>query len=238
MTQVGQACACADVAAFALLTLALGLAPGCSAAEQSPKLTRAEFDEVQSHFPSPNKEDARDGYFSSERGSAIVARRLREVFSDRGISILRGTTKVETFRIADTEDLDYAFGRHKDVRSKLGMIDGYTITSNGKVADEGFAERLSGYLLHGEHYFVSFDCLPDPGVAFRAWRGRESVSLIICYECDRLKVFVHDEGGSIVHRGSSYFSNEFGESEVLTELAKEAFPEDEEIQGMGKKPVE
>lgn len=215
-----------------VVTLISASALGCSAAEPSPSVTRAEFQEVQGHFPIAEKPAALDDFFSSERGKDIVARRLRQVVGDRGISVLRDATRVEAFRIADTDDLDYAFGRHKDVRSDLGKIDGYTITSRGEEIGRGFAERLSGYLLEGKHYFISLDCLPDPGVAFRVWRGRESVSLIICYECDYLKVFVHDERGSNVHRGSSYFKDAFVESEVLVDLAREAFPDDEQIQAL------
>jgi hypothetical protein len=104
--------------------------------------------------------------------------------------------------------------------------------------DQAFAERLSAYLLHGERHFMSLDRLPDPGVAFRVWRGGEPLSLIICYECDHLKVDVRDAGGWDVHRAKAYFASPFDGSDVMTALAREAFPEDPEIQAMGRKASE
>jgi hypothetical protein len=212
---------------------------GCPASEPKVKITQEEFHEVQNQLWSgDDRRDARDAYLSTERARAILDRRLRQVFGARGISILRGAAKVETFRIADTADIDYGFGRHKDVRSNLGRIEGYTITANGKLMDRAFAERLAACLLRPDRYFFSLDCLPDPGVAFRASRGEESVTLVICYECDHLKVYVRDGWGRIVHTGSSYFVSPFPGPDVMTELAREAFPEDPEIQAMGRKPSE
>ncbi|WP_165248504.1 hypothetical protein [Paludisphaera soli] len=200
--------------------------------DPTPEVTPEEFAEAQGRLWSAGGRPAAEAYLASERGRSIVARRLGQVVGDRGISILRGATKVEAFRIADTAGLDYGFGRHADVRSDLGAIEGYTITSKGNDAGADFAGRLADFLLRGEIYFVSFDCLPDPGVTYRVWKGDESLTLVVCYECDSIKVFVRNAWRRLVHQGRSYIYDESHEAKGLRRLAKEAFPGDETIQSM------
>jgi hypothetical protein len=193
-------------------------------------MSREEFDEVRGRLVTPG--EARDSYLASDRGRRLLAKRVSDVVGDAGADILRGASRVEAFRVADTEDLDYGFGKHKRVASTLGKVDGYTITSRGVEKGEDFAARLASIVLDGSRYFVSLDCLPDPGVAFRLSGGKGSVVLVIYYECDYLKVYVHDAGGTLLHHGASYFDR----PEDLQALAVEAFPDDAEIQRLAAKP--
>ena len=206
-----------------LIAMILTSLQGCSPKEQATKVTRAEFAEFQSHLPldsQPTEEQLR--FLASARGKDIVSRRLRMIFSDRGIAILRGASRVETFRIVDPELHPEAGGPR--------TVERFPITDVGPQQGAPFAARLADAVLDGKDYFISLDCWPDPGVAFRAWKGKESVTLAICYECDDLEVSVRDPRGVQVHHGGGSFHDPLGGPVGLVRLAKEAFPDDPSIQ--------
>jgi hypothetical protein len=76
-----------------------------------------------------------------------------------------------------------------------------------------------------ETYFGgAYKCF-EPGVGFRIWNGKESVDMTVCFICERflLGEAPGDFGGS---------PGIFGQ---LAKLAKEAFPDDKEIQGLPDK---
>jgi hypothetical protein len=143
------------------------------------------------------------------------------IYSDRGIAILRGAGRVEIFRIVDPK-------WHPDAAGPRSIED-HPITATGSEQGARFAARLADAVLVGKDYFASLDCLPDPGVAFRAWRGKESVTLAVCFECNHLEVFVRDTRGRLVHRYGDYFYNPLGGPAGLARLAKEVFPDDPSI---------
>jgi len=82
---------------------------------------------------------------------------------------------------------------------------------------------------------MSKACMLIPTVAFRIWRGKESVTVIICFNCDELVVLEENAplssfGGIEAHfkvRGDfDWFRPE------LLALAKETFPTDQQIQAL------
>ena len=138
------------------------------------------------------------------------------------MAILKEATSVETYRIVDTDF-------QPNPPRSIGTIEQYPITSKGVARGSDFAIAAAEQLLDGEAYFLSLDCIIDPGVAFRFWKSKESVTLVICYQCDHVEVIVCDSWGSTTHRGGAFFSKSFG---VMVQLAKKAFPDDPEIQGL------
>jgi hypothetical protein len=209
-----------------LLILAVGGAAivGCSHREDIPKITREEWFEVHRNIPwgdgSGNAE-----YFASPRGQQLVSKRLRHVFGDLGLSTMKDATRVETFRIIDPS-------RHESPKDLVGEIERFPIIAKGEIQGKEFAVKMSTYLLDGKLYFFSPDCIEDYGVAYRLWKGSDSVSLIVCYECYNIQVFVRDAEGRLVHEGGSSFRDAFGGPDVMRELAKLAFPSDAAIQAL------
>jgi hypothetical protein len=211
------------------MTLALALASslpllsGCSNQESTLKMTWEEYEEVESHLGSGGEANSR--FFSSTRGRELLGKRLREVFSDRGIASLGGASRVEAFRIVDT-------AWHPRPQDPIGEMEGYPITSIGQAQGSDFASGMATYLLDGKLYFYHPDCIDDPGVAFRLWKGKESVTLLVCYQCEYLEVIVRDGSGRPIHRAGTFFRDFSGAPDLMRRLAKEAFPDDREIQAL------
>ena len=194
-------------------------ATGCSRREQVPTITRAEFDEVQAQRPTQEDPEPYLKFIRSDRGRDIFSRRLRKVFSDRGIAIVRSADRVEAYRIRDGQR-----------EGPLGSIEGYPITAVGKGLDAATARQFVEPLLDGSRYFASLDCFINPGVAYRLQAAEGSVSLVICYECDHIEVIVRDEHGRLTHRGGAFLYDPLGGPKGLVRIAKEAFPDDGMIQ--------
>jgi hypothetical protein len=148
--------------------------------------------------------------------------RVKKFLGEPTVKVLQGATRVETFRLKDERADD-------EGKPNVGR---YAIASTGKAQGEPFARRLAAILLD-EHTYV-FDsakgCKFQPAVGFRIWKGDESsVEVVICFHCDEL--IVHSPkaaDGSI--RGA--MENFDPARPALVKLAKEAFPDDKEIQGL------
>ena len=153
-------------------------------------------------------------------------REPRRELGDRTLSILNGATRVETFRLDDSRDGDQV----KDGTTGQEIAD-YPLTFQGQTLGPPFAAKLSRAVRDPRTYVGPNDvtCLINPGVAFRAWRGRECVEVIICYHCQQMLVTRKDTQGRSVHT----VYTEFGSmrAEVLA-LAKEAFPGDKAVQSL------
>jgi hypothetical protein len=144
--------------------------------------------------------------------SEVVAKRLGE----KTVGILQGADRVEVFRINPEKEGKEA-GKNR--------IGGYAVTATGKEQDKVFAGKLAGVLLQGRTYSgQSFKCF-DPGVAYRIWKGKESVEVAICFACENLRI--GDAFGS--------FGGAKGNWAAMVKVAKEAFPDDKEIQGLPEK---
>ena len=73
-------------------------------------------------------------------------------------------------------------------------------------------------------------CLMRPGVAIRLTGADKTVvNIILCYECQVLGVTVRDAAGKELHESGGVFDPA---EAALVKLAKDAFPDDKEIQGL------
>lgn len=89
--------------------------------------------------------------------------RMRDLFGDLGIVILKDAERVEFLRV-----------------DAMRRNDAYGATSTGKVLDKATADRLAGILLDRNLYsYPNMDDLPEPEVGFRFWRGQESLDVLI-----------------------------------------------------------
>jgi hypothetical protein len=154
----------------------------------------------------------------AERRRETVAERLGE----RMTAILGGATKVEAFRIAD----------RPSEKAEREHVSGYPVLSTAKEQGKEFAMRLSSLLQEENSLFSAQARCFNPGVAFRLWKDQESVDVIVCYQCTGLRLIARDgEGREIRRTGGGFKAN----SDAWVKLAKQAFPEDKEIQALGER---
>jgi hypothetical protein len=150
---------------------------------------------------------------------AEVSKKVQDKLGPKVPEILAGATRVEVFRI----DPD---PRKKPDEKGVG---GFLVTATGKEQGKEFASRLTRVLLDERTYFSDrqYKCF-DPGLAYRVWKDKESVEVLVCFKCHKLRVTARDAEGKEVHEAEGDFQNAvYG---PLAKLAKEAFPDDKEIQ--------
>jgi hypothetical protein len=150
---------------------------------------------------------------------AVVAYAAVEIWggvSRSASSILRHGTRVEVFRVAPKYDKDAA-----------GAIGGYPILAVGREQGPEFAARLGEVLRRWGVARSSKKCGLLPGVAFRVWHGDRAVEVLICFKCDDLRVHVVGEDDA----GEDLLDFESERRDLLA-LAKEALPDDPDIQAL------
>lgn len=142
----------------------------------------------------------------------------------RALGILAGATKVEVFRI------DGRFDSSKSTPIKPGdpTVDGYAILVRGADQDHEFAAKLADILSDNKTYTNIFANCFWPGVAFRVWRGEESVDVLIRFRCDNFYIGPPTDK-QVMENASFRDSPNTGR---LIRLAKEAFPNDAEVQAL------
>jgi len=139
--------------------------------------------------------------------------------------IFNNATKVEVFRI----DGKY-FPGDPNAPPLGNNIDGYPILSQSKNQGAEFAGRLASVLNDGSTYSESFAKCFWPGVAFRVWRNEESVDVLICFFCHNFYLGPSSQG-RVMETAS--FLDTPAVAKFL-KLAKEAFPDDKDIQDLEK----
>ena len=157
-------------------------------------------------------------------GEPSPSPRVKKFLGATTVDVLKGATRVETFRL-------------KDERSDEGKpnVGRYAVASTGKEQGEAFAQQLATTLLD-EHTYL-FDsakgCKFRPAVGFRIWKGEEvAVEVVICFHCDELIVFAPKAADGSIRGAMEDFDPARA---VLVKLAKEAFREDKEIQGLNER---
>jgi hypothetical protein len=145
--------------------------------------------------------------------SEKVSKRLGE----KTLAILKGADRVEVFRL-DNRLIE----KVPEGVKKFGR---FAITAMGKEQGKEFAGKLAAVLMKDETYFGRALRCFEPGVGFRIWNGKESVDMTICFGCSNFYV-----GGAYGEFGGS--KGIYGQ---LAKLAKEAFPDDKEIQELPDK---
>jgi hypothetical protein len=153
--------------------------------------------------------------------------RLRGRLGDQTIAILKGATKVEVFRVDGRDFADPA----KEKEGQDRRIGGYAATATGPEQGGQFASRASALLLDAGNFELDLakGCKFDPGVALRFWKEKESAEIVFCFRCDELKVVAPDPS----EQGVKNPYADFGPGRAaFVKLAKEAFPDDKEIQGL------
>jgi hypothetical protein len=141
----------------------------------------------------------------------------------RTATVLGRATKVEVFRIDGGKDHNPPVPPPGE-----GNVGGFPVTARGPDQGPAFAARLKEILSDEKTYSDSYAKCYWPGVAFRAWDDKECVDFIVCFVCDNFYLGPPSdqrvrENGSVVETPARA---------RLIRLAKEAFPDDKEIQGL------
>jgi hypothetical protein len=141
----------------------------------------------------------------------------------RSRAILRGATRVEVYRID---------GRNGDERvpPKPGerAIGGFRVIARGEDRGPEFAARLADVLLDRATYSSTYNKCYWPGVVFRACKGQECVDVMVCFQCDNF--YVGPPSKVEVRETASFYDTPAVPR--LVRLAKEAFPDDKDIQAL------
>lgn len=158
---------------------------------------------------------------------AEVSKKVQEMLGPKVPEILAGATRVEVFRL----DPD---PRKKPDEKGVG---GFLVTATGKEQGKEFAGKLRDVLFTDATYEGASARCFEPGVAFRAWTDKkESVEVIICFHCSNLSVISYDANGKVVKKDGGGGFGGTPSWTALVKLAKEAFPDDKEIQTLPEKP--
>ena len=144
----------------------------------------------------------------------------------KGTSILSNADRVETFRLDDG-----GYGDHVKAGTSGDVIADYPITAQGKTQGRDFAAKLARTVLDPRTFLGPSDtiCEINPGIAFRAWRGQECVEVIVCFHCQQMLITTRNAQGKETR--SAYTQMISMRAEFLA-LARQAFPNDKEIQGL------
>jgi hypothetical protein len=147
-------------------------------------------------------------------------------FDSRTRAILAGATRVEVFRI-DGNDTP---GRLKPKQEGGRSIGGFRVLSQGADQAQPFAAKLADILLDNETYTETWAACYMPGVALRVWKDEDHADVLICFKCQNLYC------GPPIQRATenASFAGSPAESRLIR-LAKEAFPDDEQIQALKEK---
>jgi hypothetical protein len=153
----------------------------------------------------------------------VVSAKIKKRFGDQTVGLLIGADKVEVFRVST--DLP-----QKDDKTVVG----FRITATGPEQDAKFAAKLASVALNEKTYAwdTAKGCSFEPGVAFRVWKGEESVVIVICFQCDQVQITTLDKTGKA---GKPVYGESDPGRAALVRLAKAALPDDKDIQALMEK---
>ncbi|HWE94866.1 MAG TPA: hypothetical protein VG269_12950 [Tepidisphaeraceae bacterium] len=146
----------------------------------------------------------------------------RDFVGESAARVLAAPDRVEAFRVAGTRGAPAT----SEPADRAGNLAGFPITATGRNQGRDFGTRLGAVLLDDKSYEwqMAKGCIFDPGVAFRVWRGQESVIVLICFKCEEVGIAPDDEIKNL------HIKDADPGIPALRRLAQEAFPDDVEIQ--------
>ncbi len=142
----------------------------------------------------------------------------------RTAGIFAGATKVEVFRIDGRNDPPDP----TPIKPGDPTLGGFAILTRGKDQSREFAAKLGDILSDVKTYSDQHEGCYWPGVAFRVWKGEDSVDVIICFMCHNF--YIGPSTDKLVTENASFHGSP--NTSRLVQLAKEAFPDDAEVQAL------
>jgi hypothetical protein len=146
----------------------------------------------------------------------------RPPLDDRTKAILAGATRVDVFR---TDGMNGPLEKKPRAPGEM-RIGGFLVTARGQDQGKEFAARLADILFaRGTYSWGGSAACFWPGIAFRVWKDEEAVDVLICFKCEN---FYCGPPTEATMENASF--NGSRRRADLVRLAKEAFPDDTEIQ--------
>jgi hypothetical protein len=115
---------------------------------------------------------------------------------------------------------------HKPNAQGVTRMGGYRVVIQGADKGKDFADKLADILFDEAAFNDEFAKCYDPGVGFRAWKDDEAIDVIICYKCHNAYI------GAPKERVDENVAFSDARWRDLVRLAKDAFPNDPEIQAL------
>jgi hypothetical protein len=152
----------------------------------------------------------------------VPPEKVKKLLGEKGAAVVANATKVEVFRIDSRRT-----GKDDDKH-----IAGYPITAKGKEQGKEFAAKVRKALFDVKTYTGDSARCYEPGVAFRIWNGKDALDVVVCFRCANFQIGL--KGDKKDDDELDLFG--FGPSlEPFLALAKEALPDDREIQALKSK---
>jgi hypothetical protein len=137
------------------------------------------------------------------------------------IKMLRQADKLEVFEIR-SELPESSPIQSSAIPPGTPVLEGYKQVAQGKTLGREAAQEFAAALLTEKNGIRAMSsCLFRPVVVFRAWRGQEVASLIVCFHCNEAVFKFYDADGKLT-RSTHPFS--FSGREVVLRLARDALP--------------
>jgi len=149
--------------------------------------------------------------------------RVKELLGPKVMAILSDADRVEVFRID-------GYSQAGELRHKPGpRMGGFLVIGQGDDQGKEFARDLAAVLFKDQTYFDNpRDKCFWPGVAYRVWKDKQRVDVLMCFLCDNVALTAKDDDpGKEKWAGGSFLGT--SSRSLLVKLAKRAFPDDPEI---------
>jgi hypothetical protein len=168
-----------------------------------------------------------------------VPEKVKKDLGERTIAILSGATRVEVLRLAK-------WPAQKPKPPSVGADKlQWSITATGKEKGKPFATKVRALLLDEATRTLSGASGFRGDVAFRLWKEKESVTVVVDFEGSQFLVVARDVKGKQINTAFGGFlfnaKGAFDTGDLFARvkaLAVEAFPEDAKIRALKKVEVD
>ena len=146
------------------------------------------------------------------------AKLARKLGGDQVVAVIRTAVSIESFRVTDTS---------RRTSSQPPIRGGYIVVDGPVIPSAPLANELSTALLDPKTYKWDGSvkaCIFDPGVRIDFRTAPDLVQVVICFQCDELRVERN-------YQPVGFLDFDPGR-EKLVKLAKQLFPDDQVIQAL------
>ncbi|HVF10072.1 MAG TPA: hypothetical protein VNA16_04675 [Abditibacteriaceae bacterium] len=153
---------------------------------------------------------------TAQQPAAETSVKVRQYFGAKVVSVLSEATRVEAFRVDPKSQQDWPNGQAHEINAES-------------------AAKLASVLLDEKTYRweagkpIGLRCIFEPAVAYRFWKGKESVSVLVCFKCGEVS-FIPDNADD---KGNPWYRAIAAKLRPeIMQLTKQTFPDDQVIQAL------
>ncbi|MGI4790729.1 MAG: hypothetical protein ACRYFS_18010 [Janthinobacterium lividum] len=140
-------------------------------------------------------------------------------------AILAGADRVETFRLQGGGEHENA----SDMTTLSGLhplfLEDHAVIRVGSAQGQVFASALRAALAQAGSEPDGAQCF-EPGVGFRAWKGKAHTDICVCFTCMGIEIITKDAKHSVLHQSLTVLGTS---RPALLALSQQAFPQDSEL---------